>query len=89
MTSNFSQDITILLKGAHWVIFRFPDGSCKKIYTSLDRNIIDDKIQSGFLFDMLTQRFLSLERIDGASIEIYQDEPTMGEVNNFANRYIL
>ena len=89
LDTNFVRDINLLLHGAHWVIFRFADGSCKKIYTSLDSEIVGDKIKSGFLFDMLTQRFLSLERVEGALIEIYEQEPLLEGVDLFANRYIL
>jgi hypothetical protein len=79
----------VLLSGIYWVVFRFSDDSKKIIRTSLDPTVVGDKIKRGFLFDLMTQNFFSLERVSGASIEIYDELPDLMEVDWFANRYIV
>jgi hypothetical protein len=82
-------DNEVLLSGIYWVVFRFSDDSKKIIRTTLDSEILGDNVKKGCLFDFLTQKFISLERLEGASLEIYDERPDLMEVDWFGNKYIL
>ena len=86
---TYSTDISLLLNGVYWVIFRFEDGSVKLIRTSLNVEYIDNNVKPGHLFDSLSNRYINLDRLSSSSIEIYSDRPDLSEVDEFANKYII
>jgi hypothetical protein len=74
-----------------WIAFTFPDGSVRVIRTTLNEEILAPYLKDKGdkdLFDLDKVRWTKLPTNPEVVVNILEERPTLGEVDEFANRFI-
>jgi hypothetical protein len=79
-----------LYKEPGWIVCTFKDGSKLVFYTTYNSEILDQfgGAREGFLLNLETYRWISLDCLQGSSPEYYADRPDVEEVYYFATRFV-
>jgi len=88
---GFSRDINLLRENICFVDFRFPDGTVKRLRTTLNRAMLEGiEPVENCLFDLDRQKWFSLARVEDSQIEIYSENPPeLKGADLFANKFIV
>ena len=74
-----------------WVTFNYPDGSVRVIRTTLNNNVLKHapaKENEDSLFDLDKMKWIPIPKVEGVSLEVYENKPSLSEVDLFASRFI-
>lgn len=81
----------LLLNGFAWVCFKFADGTCHLIHTSLNKDVLKSvgaELRDGYFFDV-DHLVYEPYREDACDVEVYESKPLFNsEVLSFASRFI-
>lgn len=80
-----------LEKEVGWVLFTYPDNSKLAIATTLNLDLLyyyTQEIREDHLFDIYKRRWIKIPEEEAVILEMFRNKPDLGEVDEYANRFI-